>query len=157
MKRRFAILAIILALFGVASFAIVNTAFVQSSYHQWRMNVAYNTLFGNPQPAGNGLAAYDVTGVDVDGVMAAYNFHRNELVELNVLTRLHAEFPNLASDGTDQQSDARSAFAHRMWKQFPSHRHYYLAGNGSFETYVPVTEESDWDRFIKSELTTSRN
>jgi len=116
------------------------------------MNSAYNTLFGDPQPVGDGLASYDVTGIDVDAVLADYEAHRQQLVDLNVFAYLQADFPALTSDGTKQQSDARSAFVHRLWDRFPEHAHYYLDGTGSFETWVPIDTANDWREFIGSEL-----
>lgn len=122
-----------------------------AAYHQWRMNAEYNTIFGDPEPAGNGLASYDVTGVDVDAVMERYMHHRKALVDLGVLSHMSASFPRLASDGTVQQSEARSAFVHRMWNKFPGHQHYFLAGDGTFEAWVPVAAKPEWQRFINEE------
>lgn len=120
-------------------------------YHQWRMNAEYNTIFGAPESAGGGLASHDVTGVDVDAVMNKYTHHRQALVDLGVLSHMSASFPQLASDGTKQQSEARSKFVHRMWNKFPGHRHYYLAGNGTFETWVPIADKPAWKSFIAAE------
>ncbi len=152
MSRRNTILSAIAAVLVIGLIAFANRKAIQISYHQWRMDSAYNTLFGNPQPVGNGLASHDVTGVDVDSVMNAYETHRELLVGFNVLHHMPASFPNLASDGSVQQSDLRSDFVHRMWQNFPGHKHYYLAGDGSFETWMPIDAKNDWDTFIGSEL-----
>ncbi len=152
MSRRNTILAAIVAVLIIGLIAFANRKAIQILYHQWHMNSAYNTLFGNPQPAANGLASNDVTGVDVDSVMNAYETHRNILVEFNVLHHTKASFPNLASDGSKQQSDLRSEFVQRIWQNFPDHKHYYLAGDGSFETWIPIDAKNDWDTFIDSEL-----
>lgn len=155
MKRRYVIGIVCAALLCVVLLVMFITPSVRVTYHQWRMNVAYNTLFGDPEPVGNGLASHDLTGVDVDAVTGNYEFHRTKLVELNVLAHLRIDFPNLATDGSEQRSAARSAFVDRMWDHFPGHRHYYLAGDGSFETYVPVAEKGAWEEFMQSELTNS--
>lgn len=152
MSRRNTIYIAILAVLVIGLIAFANRKSIQISYHQWRMNSAFNTLFGNPQPAGNGLASHDVTGIDVDSVMNSYESHRQRLLELNVLHHAKAQFPNLASDGTKKHSDLRSEFTHRMWREFPGHKHYYLAGDGSFETWIPIDAKNDWDKFIGSEL-----
>ena len=155
MSRRNTILIAALAACVIGLIAFGNWEPIRIWYHQWRMNSAYNTLFGDPEPAGNGLAAHDVTGIDVDSVMNTYETHRNILVELDVLHHAKAELPNLVSDGTREQSDLRSEFAHRMWQKFPGHKHYYLAGDGSFETWIPIDAKNDWNTFIDSELAES--
>ena len=152
MTRRNIIYVVLVAVLLVGLIALANWKAIRISYHQWQMISAYNKLFGNPQRAGNGLASHDVTGIDVDSVMKAYETHRNALVELRVLDHVKAHFPNLASDGTRKQSDLRSEFVHRMWETFPGHRHYYLAGDGSFESWIRIDARNDWDYFIGSEL-----
>ncbi len=121
------------------------------AYHQWRMEAAYNTLFGNPEPAGNGNTRYDLTGVDVDAVVDAYEGHRQSLVDLDALCHLTSSFPCLAADGSEERSSERSAFLNRMRDIFPNHRHYYLANDGTFETWVPVDQRQDWERFLDQE------
>ncbi len=121
------------------------------AYHQWRMNAEYNTIFGDPELVGNGLASYDVTGVDVDAVMDRYTRHRQALVDLGVLFHMSASFPRLPSDGTEQQSKARSAFVNRMWNRFSGHKHYYLAGDGTFETWAPIADKREWKSFMDDE------
>lgn len=109
------------------------------AYHQWRMEAAYNTLFGN------------LTGVDADAVADAYEGHRQSLVDLDALCHLTSSFPSLAADGSEERFSERSAFVDRMWDIFPSHRHYYLAGDGTFGTWVPVDQRQDWERFLAQE------
>lgn len=125
------------------------------AYHQWRMNAEHNAVFGNPTPVGNGLASVDETGVDVDAVLERYFTHRKVLVDYGVLRLLSSKFTNLNSDGTQEQSQARSAFINRMWSRFPGHGHYYLSGDGSFETWIPVADETAWNAFIDDEEITS--
>ena len=115
------------------------------------MTAEFNTIFGDPQPAGNGLASYDVTGVDVDAVMQRYEAHRQRLVDFGVLSQLTASFPELASDGSTSQSDARSDFVQRMWDVFPAHRYYYLDADGGFSTWVPVSDAPRWQQFLDAE------
>jgi hypothetical protein len=55
------------------------------------------------------------------------------------------------SDGTGEQSKARAAFVNRMWNWFPGHKHYYLASDGTFETWAPIAAKSDWESFIDTE------
>ncbi len=121
------------------------------AYHRWRMQVAYGSLFSNPQPIGNGLAAFDVAATDVDAAVASYERHRQALVELGSLAHIQTVFPMLATDGTERRLDERSAFVHRMWKDFPDHRHYCLAADGTFESWVPVHDEQLWRQFLDGE------
>jgi len=151
MSRRNTILIAVVAILVVGLIAFANLNSIQISYHQWRMNSAYNTLFGDPQPAGKGLASHDVTGIDVDSVMNTYEMHRQSLVELNVLHHVKADFPKLASHGTPEISELRSEFVNRMWRNFPGHKHYYLADDGSFETWIPIDSKNEWDKFIDAE------
>jgi hypothetical protein len=47
-----------------------------------------------------------------------------------------------------------------MRNHFPGHRYYFLADDGSFETWIPVDAKNDWAKFAKSELarpTTNRD
>ena len=115
------------------------------------MNTEFNTIFGAPQLSGNGLASFDVTGIDVDAVMLRYESHRQQLVELGVLAKLTATFPLLASDGSVLRSDARSDFTRRMWIAFPAHRHYYLDSGGNFSTWVHVSDATRWQQFLDAE------
>lgn len=121
------------------------------AYHQWRMNAEYNTIFGDPQLAGHRLASFDVAGVDIHAVMERYLNHRQKLVGLGVLRHLSSTYASLKSDGTREQSQARSAFVNRMWSRFPGHRCFYLSADGSFETWIPVADETAWIAFIEDE------
>ncbi len=151
MSRRVVVSLAVVGLLAALAAWFATRASTRIAYHQWHMDSAHNTLFGNPEPVGNGLASYDVTGIDVDSVMANYEFHRQRLVELNAFVHLKANFPALVSDGTQQQSDARRDFVQRMWNQFPVHKHYYLANDGSFQTWVPVGAQNDWNVFFQQE------
>jgi hypothetical protein len=147
-------LVLLLAVAGTAAILLCLTVFrrpLAIAYHQWRMNAEYDTVFGHPEPAGDGLASYDLRGIDVDAVMARYERHRQALVDLGFLCHMSARLPRLASDGTKQQLAARSAFVRRMWRRFPGHKHYYLAPDGTFETWVPVGQKEAWDNFIDAE------
>jgi hypothetical protein len=115
------------------------------------MTAAYNTILGDAEPRSDGLASHDVTGVDVDAVMTRYTQHRQALLDLGVLSHIMARLPHIASDGTEQQSTARSAFLHRMWDRFPGHKHYCLDGDGTFEAWVPVTDTARWEIFVEAE------
>ena len=151
-NRKYALLACVVV--SAATFVLCLTVFrkpLAVAYHQWRMSAEYNTIFGDPEPVGNGLASYDVTGVDVDAVLERYFRHRQALVDLGILCHVSARFPRLNSDGTEQQSQARSAFVNRMWSRFPGHKHYYLSGDGTFETWMPVAEETAWKNFVDDE------
>ena len=147
------------ATFAAATIVLCLTVFsnpLAIAYHQWRMNAEHNAVFGNPTPSGNGLASFDVTGVDVDAAMERYFTHRKALVDYGVLRHLSSTFTNLNSDGTQEQSQARSAFVNRMWSRFPGHRHYYLSDDGSFETWIPVADETAWIAFIDGETIISQ-
>lgn len=147
------------AILAAATIVLCLTVFRNSlaiAYHQWRMDAEHNAVFGNPTPVGNGLTSFDVTGVDVDVVLERYFTHRKVLVDYGVLRHLSSKFTNLNSDGTQEQSQARSAFIKRMWSRFPGHRHYYLSGDGSFETWVPVADETAWSTFIDDETIMSQ-
>ena len=151
-NRKYVLLACGIA--TAATFVLCLTVFrkpLTIAYHQWRMSAEFNTVFGDPQPAGNGLASFDVTGVNVDAVMKRYSNHRQKLVDLGVLRHFSSTFSRLNSDGTQEQSQARSAFVNRIWSQFPGHRHYYLSADGSFETWIPVADETAWIAFIDDE------
>ena len=151
-NRKYVLIAC--AIFTAMTFVLCLTVFrkpLTIAYHQWGMNAEYNRIFGDPQPVGNVLATFDVTGVDVDAVMERYFNHRQRLVNLGVLRHLSSTFARLNSDGTQEQSQARSAFVNRMWSRFPGHRHYYLSGDGSFETWIPVADETAWIAFIDDE------
>ena len=153
-NRKYVLIAC--AIFATATIVLSLTVFsnpLAIAYHKWRMNAEYNTIFGDPQPVGNGIASFDVNGVDVDAVTERYFTHRQALVDYGVLLHLSSTFASLNSDGTEEQSQARSAFVDRMWSRFPGHRHYYLSGDGSFETWIPVDEESAWIAFIDDEGT----
>ena len=115
------------------------------------MEAAYGSLFGNPQPIGNGLAAFEVTATDVDAAIAAYESHRQSLVDLGALGHMQAWFPTLASGETEGRSEARSAFVNRMWQRFPNHRHYCLRPDGTFEAWVPIADEQRWQQFLDGE------
>ena len=121
------------------------------AYHHWRMEAAYGSLFSNPQPVGDGLAAFDVTATDVDAALESYKSHRQALVDLGALAHVRSSFPRLASDGTGIRSEDRSAFVERMWDVFPSHRHYYLAPDGTFDSWVPIGTEQRWRQFLDGE------
>jgi hypothetical protein len=123
------------------------------AYNSWRMNAEYNSIFGHPKPVGDALASYDVTDLDVDAVLERYFRHRQALVNLGALCHVSARFPRLTSKGTEQQSLARSAFVNRMRSQFPGHKHYYLSGDGTFESWVPAAEETAWKIFVDDETT----
>ena len=124
---------------------------IRVGYHTWRMNAEFNTIFGDPQPEGNGLASYDATGIDVDAVMQRYESHRQCLVDLGVLAHLTASFPSLASDGSTLRSSTRSDFVRRMWSAFPAHRHYYLDTDGAFSAWAPVSDATRWQEFLDAE------
>lgn len=151
-NRKYVLLACAIA--TAATFVLCLTLFKKPltiAYHEWRMSPEYTSIFGDPMPVGDGLASFDVTGVDVDAVMERYFNHRQALVDLGVLHHFSSTFARLNSDGTQEQSQARSAFVNRMWSRFPGHRHYCLSGDGSFETWVPVADETAWIAFIDDE------
>ncbi len=151
-NRKYVLLACAIA--AAATFVLCLTVFrkpLTIAYHEWRLSAEYTTIFGDPKPVGNGLASFDVTGVDVDAVMERYFNHRQALVDLGVLRHLSSTFARLNSDGTQEQSQARSAFVNRMWSRFPGHRHYCLSGDGSFETWISVADETAWIAFIDDE------
>ncbi|WP_146517726.1 hypothetical protein [Stieleria varia] len=120
------------------------------------MNAEFNTIFGNPRPESHGLASYDVTGIDVDAVMQRYEFHRQRLVDLEVLAKLTATFPRLSFDGSAARSDARLDFTHRMWDAFPAHRHYHLDSDGTFSVWVPVSDAPSWKQFLDAEFSVAK-
>ncbi len=122
------------------------------AYHQWRMNAAYNTLSGDPQPMDDILAWFDETGVAVNPVFARYTRHRQALVDLGVLSQITVRFPHLYCDAGDEQFSKCSAFMRRMQDRFPGHKHFYLDGQGTFGTWVPVAERQEWETFIDAEL-----
>lgn len=151
-ERRYALLLIAVVLTASALLCLTASRRpLEIAYHEWRMSAAYNTIFGDAQPVGDGLASYDLTGVDIDAVLATYTHHRQALVDLGVLSHITVRLPHLDSDGTERQSTARSAFVHRMWDRFPGHKHYYLARDGTFETWAPVADESGWKHFLDGE------
>jgi hypothetical protein len=155
-RRRATIFAAtLLVVVGLTALVFWNSLTI--SYHHWRMNSAYNTLFGNPQPTGNGLASNDVTDIDVESVIKTYESHRTTLVGLGALHHAQFAFPNLAANGTIERSILRSDFADRMWQRFPNHKHYYLADDGSFETWIPIDAKNEWNKFEKSELARSKS
>lgn len=157
MKRTRLILIVlsVIALVAIACIAIFRRP-IAIAYHQWRMEAAYNTLFGNPEPAGNGDTRYDLTDVDADAVVDAYEGHRQSLVDLDALCQFTSSFPSLAADGSEERLSERSAFLSRMQDIFPNHRHYYLANDGTFEAWVPVDQRQDWERFIEQESKTNQ-
>ena len=118
------------------------------AYHSWRMDAEFNTLFGDPQLEDNGLASFDVTGIDVDAVLLRYEAHRKRLVELGVLEKLSETLPQLASDDSVSRFEARNEFTKRMLDSFPGHRHWHLDSAGTFSTWVPVSDASRWQQFI---------
>lgn len=114
-NRKYVLIAC--AIFAAATIVLSLTVFsnpLAIAYHQWRMNAEYNTIFGDPQPVGNGIASFDVNGVDVGAVTERYFTHRQALVDYGVLLHLSSTFASLNSDGTKEQSQARSAFVDRM-------------------------------------------
>ncbi len=125
---------------------------ISVAYHHWRMEAAYGSLFGNPQPIGNGLAAFDVSAKDVDAAIAEYESHRETLVGLGAFACMTASFPTLASNGTEARSDERSDFVRRMWRVFPNHRHYWLSPTGEFEAWVPSANAEQWQKFLDREI-----
>lgn len=144
------------AIVSVASFVLCLTVArkpLTIAYHQWRMNAEFSTIFGESQQVENGLTAFDVTGTDVDVALERYFKHRQNLVDMGSLRHLSSSFATLKSDGTEGQEQARAAFVQRMWSRFPGHKHYYLSGDGSFETWIPVADEAVWNAFIVDETT----
>jgi hypothetical protein len=121
------------------------------AYERWAMNSAYDQLFGNPQPIGNGLAAHDVSGIDVDAVLARYTRHRQRLVELGYFCHLRESLPHLAGTADPSSHLQRSELVQRMWKRFPQHKHYYLSPDGTFEAWDVVENEADWKAFLAAE------
>ena len=119
MIRRRNLLIAVFAVMVIACvcLAVFNHA-ISVAYHHWRMEAAYGSLFGNPQPIGNGLAAFDVSAKDVDAAIAEYESHREALVDLGAFACMTASFPTLASNGTEAHSDERSDFVHHMWRVF---------------------------------------
>ena len=153
-RRRNLLLAVFAAIvIACVCFAVFNRS-ISIAFHHWRMEAAYGSLFGNPQPIGNGLAAFDVSAKDVDAAIAKYESHREALVRLNVLAHVTASYPELASDGTEDRSEKRSEFVRRMWRVFPGHRHYWLRPDGTFETWVPVKDAKEWKAFLDFEIQT---
>jgi hypothetical protein len=124
---------------------------ISIAYERWAMNSAYNQLFGNPQPIGNGLAAHDVSGIDVDAVMSRYAHHRQRLVELGYFSHLRESLPHLAVTSDESSHRQRSDFVERMWGEFPQHKHYYLARDGAFEVWDVAENETDWSAFLATE------
>lgn len=120
-------------------------------YHRWAMNSAYNKLFGNPEPGPNGLVSYDMTGVDVDAVMARYMSHRQRLVELGYFLHLNESLPYLSVTSNQSSHDQRSDFVQRMWVEFPQHKHYYLSRDGTFEVWDIAENENEWKAFVDTE------
>ena len=121
------------------------------AYERWAMNSAYNQLFGNPQPIGTGLAAHDVSGIDVDAVMSRYTRHRQRLVELGCFFHLRKSIPHLAVTTDENSHRHRSDFVERMGNQFPQHKHYYLARDGTFEVWDIAENETEWRVFLATE------
>ncbi len=154
-NRKYALLACLVV--STATLVLCITLFrkpLAIAYHGWRMSAEYNTIFGDPKPVGNGLASFDVTGVDVDAVLERYFRHRQALVDLGILCHVSARFRRLNSDGTELQSQARSAFVNRMWSRFSVQRHYYLSSDGTFEAWIPVADETAWKIFVDDETRT---
>lgn len=135
---------------GLAHITVSRRA-VRIAYHEWRMEAEYGSLFGNPEPVGNGLARFDVTATDVDAALHSYQLHRTALVDLGSFVRMEREFPRFVNDGSETASRARSAFVQRIWDQFPNHRHYWLAPDGTFETWAPASTERSWTEFLDGE------
>jgi hypothetical protein len=123
------------------------------AYHRFAMNAAYDEIFGNPQPLGNGFASFDVTDVDVDAVMERYARHRNELVKHGYFFVLKQSLPELAVTSDQKSHLERSAFVQRMWRRVPHHKHYYLSPAGIFEVYDILENKRKWELFLASEPT----
>ncbi|MFO7905317.1 MAG: hypothetical protein ACQESR_31020 [Planctomycetota bacterium] len=124
---------------------------ISVAYHYWRMEAAYESLFGNPRPLGNGVAEFEVTAKDVDAAIAAYKSHRQTMVDLGAFAHIKASFPTLALGKKEEHSEERSDFVNRMWRVFANHRHYWLRPDGEFEAWVPVADEHNWQEFLKRE------
>lgn len=84
--------------------ALVLNRTMRIAYHHWRMEAAHGSLFSNPQPIGNGLAAFEVTATDVDAAIASYESHRESLVDLGALAHVGASFSALALGETEGHS-----------------------------------------------------
>ncbi len=144
------------AIVSAASFVLCLTVArkpLTIAYHQWRMNAEFSTIFGESQPAENGLTAFDVTGTDVDVALERYFKHRQKLVDMGSLRQLSSSFATLKSDGTEGQEQARAAFVQRMWSRFFWSQTLLLIGDGAFQTWIPVAEEAAWGAFIVDETT----
>ena len=140
----------IVVLLGLV-YAATFSSSVRIPYHEWQMEAAYESLFGNPEPVGDGLARFEVTATDVDAALESYQLHRTALVDLGALVHMQRKFPRLASDGSKTASKERSEFVRRMWDQFPGHRHYWLAPNGTFETWASASTVRSWSEFLDRE------
>ena len=84
--------ALLLAILG-ASFLWYNRTNLVIGYHRWAMNAEYNKLFGNPDASGG----TDVTGLDVDAIIANYEYHRQRLVDFDCFFYLKVNYPRLRS------------------------------------------------------------
>ena len=145
------VLSVLLLVAVFAAIVWLNRHAVAVAYHRAAMNSAYNRLFGNPEPAGNGLASHDVTGVDVDAVLARYTGNRQRLVDLGVFIHLTEELPHFAVTSDESSHGHRSEFVRRMWDEFPGHKHYYLSSDGTFEVWDIAENENRWKEFVDSE------
>jgi hypothetical protein len=142
-------------LLSVAICAVVGWLYrheLSIAYERWAMNSAYNDLFGDREAIVNGLARYDVSGIDVDAVMARYTRHRQRLVELGYFCHLRESFPHLSVTSDQSSHDQRSDFVQRMWVEFPQHRHYFLSRDGTFEVWDVVGNENEWKAFLAAEM-----
>lgn len=151
MKRKSTALLLAVLLIGVGVCMTVFRRPLTIAYHTWRMDAAYSTIFGDSEPFTDDIAVYDVTGIDVDAVLSNYQLHRTALVELGALSHVTAHFSHLGSDGSHSRLNVRTEFLKRMWVEFPGHKHYYLAPDGTFETWAPVAEQSKWEEFVERE------
>ena len=150
-RKRVALLVALAVITIVCVFLVVFNRTIVVAYHHWRMEAAYGSLFGNPQPIGNGLAAFEVTAPDIDAAIAAYESHRQKLVDIGALGHAQASFPSVALADNEGHSEARSAFVNRMWRKFPNHRHYWLRPDGTFEAWIPTPDEQRWQQFLDGE------
>lgn len=122
-----------------------------TAYHNASMNSAYDSLYGRPEPTGEGLAAYDVTNIDVVSVEARYMYHRGRLVELGHFFHSCYKIPCLSRSRSTSHAH-RNSFVRRLWAIFPGHRHFSIAPDGTVEIWAEATTECQWDAFMQTEL-----